>query len=407
MDLLILTPQLPYPAYQGTTLRNFNILNGLAGSHQLDLLSFDERQYPAGIPEPLRGLCRTVESVPVRSRGTGKRLWQMVSTRQPDMALRLRSEQYAAALEERLRKQDYRVVQIEGIELAWTIPIIRRSAPETSIVYDAHNAETLLQARSGAVDRASVERWPAAIYSRLQSARLAKYEAWACRSADGVVAVSEKDRQALVDLSGVKPNKIRVIPNSIDTVSYDFSAMAIEDRLRYDIVFSGKMDYRPNVDAVLWFADAVWPLIKKEMPKATWAIVGQKPHGRLERLKSLPDVTVTGWVPDVKPYLAGAGVFVMPFRVGSGTRLKLLEALAAGCAIVSTGVGAEGFPVVDGEHLLIGETAETFAANSVMLLRGPQKRAYLGEHGKQFAQNYDYRLIVSQFQDVYKDLGAS
>ena len=407
MDILLLTPQLPYPTYQGTTLRNFNILNGLAGDHQIDLLSFDEREDPAGIPEPISALCRTVESIAAPRRGTTKRVWQMATTRQPDMALRLHNEQYAAALEACLRRQRYDIVQIEGIELAWTMPVIRQAAPDAAIVYDAHNAETLLQSRSGAVDRDSIRRWPAAVYSGLQSARLKEYEAWACREADSIVAVSEKDRLALLDLSGIDPQKIRVIPNSIDTASYDLTAMTLDDRLCFDIVFSGKMDYRPNVDAVLWFAGAVWPLIKQELPGATWAIVGQKPHPRLEPLHALTDVTVTGWVPDVKPYLAGAGVFIMPFRVGSGTRLKLIEALAAGCAVVSTGVGAEGFPVVDRQELLFGDTAETFAAKSIMLLKDAQERAYLGERGKQFAQNYDWTVIVPRFQSVYDDLQDS
>jgi glycosyltransferase involved in cell wall biosynthesis len=89
------------------------------------------------------------------------------------------------------------------------------------------------------------------------------------------------------------------------------------------------MDYRPNVDAVLWFAAEIWPLIKAKRPQTTWAIVGQKPHARLERLQEIEGVTVTGWVEEVRPYLTGAAVFVMPFRLGSGTRLKLIEAMAA------------------------------------------------------------------------------
>jgi glycosyltransferase involved in cell wall biosynthesis len=407
MDILLLTPQLPYPAHQGTTLRNFNIIQGVAIENQIDLLSFDERGQTAGTPRPLADLCRTVERVAAPSRSTGKRLWQMVSTSQPDMALRLYSERYTTALETCLAQRSYDIVQVEGIELAWTMTVIRRAVRDSAIVYDAHNAETLLQTRSGAVDRGSLRRWPAAFYSSVQSARLARYEAWACQEADSVVAVSEKDREALRALSGIGADKIHVIPNSIDTAVYARTAVTVEEAQRYDIVFSGKMDYRPNVDAVLWFADAVWPLIKREKPRATWAVVGQKPHARLERLASLPDVAVTGWVADVKPYLAGAGVFIMPFRVGSGTRLKLIEALAAECAIVSTRVGAEGFPVVDGEHLLFADTAEAFARSVVLLLNDTATGANLGRQGKLFAEHYDWRVIVPEFQNIYHDLLAS
>jgi glycosyltransferase involved in cell wall biosynthesis len=164
------------------------------------------------------------------------------------------------------------------------------------------------------------------------------------------------------------------------------------------------MDYRPNVDAVLWFASEIWPMLKQQRPEATWAIVGQKPHPRLAKIKEMPGVTLTGWVPDVKPYLFGAKIFIMPFRVGSGTRLKLIEALAAGRAVVSTPVGVEGFPVIDGRDVLLGETGEEFAGHIVNLLDHPQKRSALGTAGMRFAQRYDWRLVVPQFQAVYNSL---
>jgi glycosyltransferase involved in cell wall biosynthesis len=161
------------------------------------------------------------------------------------------------------------------------------------------------------------------------------------------------------------------------------------------------MDYRPNVDAVLWFADEIWPLICRKRPSTTWAIVGQKPHPRLDRLRGLPGVTMTGWVESIRPYLAGAQVVVMPFRIGSGTRLKLIEAMATGRAIVSTPIGAEGFPVQHDEQLLLATTAEEMAAAVLQLLNHPETQRRLGKKAEQFAQQYDWRLVVPEFEALF------
>ena len=272
------------------------------------------------------------------------------------------------------------------------------------IVYDAHNAEALLQSRSGVADRGKIQRWPAATYSRLQSSRLASYETWLCNSVDRVLAVSEADGDALQSLAGDKVRPIMVIPNSIDVAAYSATEKTVDRQYQFDIVFSGKMDYRPNVDAVLWFAENVWPLIKRETPDVTWAIVGQRPHDRLAHLEQMPDVTITGWVRETKPYLFVATVFVMQFRVGSGTRLKLIEALAAGRAVVSTRVGVEGFPVEDGRHLVVSDSAEGFAKNTVALLGDSERRELLGDQGMQFAKQYDWRVVVPRIQSVYDEI---
>ncbi len=166
----------------------------------------------------------------------------------------------------------------------------------------------------------------------------------------------------------------------------------------------GKMDYRPNVDAVLWFANEVWPGIRRGKPDATWVIVGQKPHVRLDRLRDLEGVSVTGWVESVQPFLAGAAVFLLPFRVGSGTRLKLIEAMAAGKAIVSTLIGAEGFPVQHKREIYLGETAAELETAVLYLLTHPEERERLGQAARTFARRYDWRVVVPQFEQVYAQI---
>ena len=398
MKILILTPQLPYPPHQGTSLRNFHIIRGLAQQHDITLLSFLEENQTADLPTiaPLQALCHQIETVTVPRRNLAHRLWQLLSSRLPDMAHRLYDPVFKDALRQLLTANHFDVIQVEGIELARYMKLIR-IASKARLVFDNHNAETELQRRNFLTDLRQPRRWLAAAYSWIQVKRLRRFERWACATADAVVAVSETDRNHLQTLLSNSHPPLVVIPNCIDTQIYQQPVTP----LPFDLVFSGKMDYRPNVDAVLWFAAAVWPLICQRRPSTTWAIVGQKPHARLSNLRGLPGVTVTGWVESIRPYLTGAQVVIMPFRIGSGTRLKLIEAMAAGRAVVSTPVGAEGFPVQHDEQLLLTDTAETMAAAILQLLDQPQLQQRLGQAAQLFAQQYDWRQVVPKFEQIY------
>jgi glycosyltransferase involved in cell wall biosynthesis len=212
-----------------------------------------------------------------------------------------------------------------------------------------------------------------------------------------VVAVSEPDAAHLHQLLPWKA--ITVIPNSLDIEAYQVTESANDPA--FDLIFTGKMDYRPNVDAVLWFAETVWPQIRASRPQTTWAIVGQKPHERLKGLAEQPGITVTGWVENVQPYLAGAKVCLLPFRAGSGTRLKLIEAMAAGKAIVSTIVGAEGFPVRSGQELVLADEPERLAQVVLRLLADEKERERMGAAARHFAQQYDWRVVVPRFEQLY------
>ena len=192
--LLLITPQLPYPPEQGTSLRNFHILKGLAEHFDIVLLSLVEPAQTANpLPEPLTALCEHVAHVPVPERSTIDRLRQMMRDGEPDMAHRLRNDALDRKLGRLLRSFEFAVVQVEGIELAHLIPTIRLLSPDSLIVFDDHNAETALQRRSYMADLRQPKRWLAAIYSMIQTRRLTRYERWACQAADRVVAVSEPD----------------------------------------------------------------------------------------------------------------------------------------------------------------------------------------------------------------------
>ena len=401
MRLLLLTPQIPYPPRQGASLRNYYIIRGLAARHDVTLLSFREPQQSVDVGEiaPLLDACAGgmyYSAVP--SRTTTMRLRSLLTSTRPDMAFRLASADFEAQLVGLLQERPFDIVQVEGLELAHTIPLIRQHSPTSKIIFDNHNAETELQRRTLATDWQDPRRWLAALYSAVQVLKLNAYENWACQTADAVTVVSEADARHLqAQLPSLRPT---AIPNCIDTTEYE--NLPYDPRFASDLLFVGKMDYRPNVDAMTWFLAEIWPLITTQRPQTTLAIVGQKPTHRLRTLGELPNVTITGMVDNVEPYLAAAKVVILPLRMGSGTRLKFLEACAASKPVVSTYVGAEGFAVEQGKHAFLADEPEWFAQYALSLLNNPEGAHKLGQAARLFAQQYDWRQVVPRFERVYK-----
>lgn len=398
MQILLLTPQRPYPPHQGTTLRNFNLIKELAKRHTVCVLTFLEPDQNPNDPGPLPELCQWVDTLPVPRRTTAVRLRQLVTTRRPDMSWRLWSLPFNERLTKRLREQSFDVVSIEGIEMAPYLTTIQATNPQAMVIYDAHNAEWLLQKRAFTTDIKSLPRWPAAAYSWVQWHRLNRYEAELMKRSSHTVAMSHADKVALRQIN--PDAAVTIVPNGVDLAAYtQFTGTAIA----HDLVFTGKMDFRPNIDAALWFGQQVLPLIQAQRPGTSFAIVGQRPHARLDILRDKPGITITGYVDEVRPYIAGATVYVAPLRVGGGTRLKLMEALAMSKAIVSTRLGAEGFPVISGKELILVDEPESFAQTVLDLFDNPVRRAELGQAGKAFAQaNYGWDTLIPRLEQIYE-----
>ena len=398
--ILFLTPQVPYPPRQGAALRNWGLVSGLAARHDVAVLSFlacsPFGEQRGGDVETMRETCR-VETVEFPARTLRDRLRDMLTTRQPDMAMRLASDLYARRLADWLAAETFDVVQIGGIEMAPYLGVIEAAHPRPCIVFDNLNCEYLLQKRAFLTDLRAPVRWTGAAYSFVQWHRLRRYEAQVCRRADHVLAVSDVDAAMLRQLS--PGSDVTVVPNGVDTRSY---TPTLPHAHTPTLVFTGTMDFRPNVDAVLWFAHKVLPLVQAESPDVQLFVVGQRPHRRLQGLGDDPAITLTGWVEDTRPYIAAAAIYVAPLRIGGGTRLKLLEAMAMSKPVVATRLGAEGYPVADGRELLLADTPSDFAAAVVALLRAPERRAELGRVARAFVeQQYDWQAIVPRVEAIY------
>lgn len=405
--LLLLTPQLPYPphtgATKGTTLRNYGLLDGLSARHEVHLLSFVSPDDDLELAGTLQTACASLQTVPEPVRGIRERFGTMLTSKQPDLAHRLASFAFEQALQAVLEREPLDVIQFEGLEMAPYLPQVLAHARHVTepprLVLDEHNAEYVLQRRVFETDARIPRRWPSALYSWIQWHKLRRFESWACRHVDAVVAVSDVDAAAL---RRIAPGcEILVVSNGLDVASYAGSKHA-EALPPQSLVFTGTMDYRPNIDAVLWFAHHVFPLVRQRVPEARFYIVGRSPHSRLDPLRALPGIEITGGVPDTRPYIRAASAYVIPLLSGGGTRFKVLEAMAMQCPIVSTSMGCDGFPVVSGRDVLLADEPEAFAAHVVGLLRDEHQRRVLGQAGLAFAWRYDWSVIVPLLEEVYE-----
>ncbi len=403
----MLVPQLPFPPHQGTSLRNFNLIAGLSRRHEIHLFGFIPPDHDQTAVDRMCDFCAVVEMAPQPTRTLSQRLLTTFTSPLPDMAHRLTSPDMHARLRAHLQRHSFEVIDLEGIEMAPYLPTLLDSIPANRprprLVFDNHNAEYVLQKRVFQADAGRPARWPAALYSLIQWLKLAGYEAQICRRVDVVSAVSAEDAAALHRLAAGL--NVVVIPNGVDISYYTSFAPTQPGLPPRSLVFTGTMDFRPNVDAAVWFVEQVFPLIRRQIPDAVFYIVGQRPHRRVEALAQQPGVRVTGRVPDARPYIADAEVYVIPLRSGGGTRLKVLEAMAMHKAIVSTPMGCDGYPITDGQEVILADRPALFAQRVVDLLGNAEHRRVLGQAAFDFALGYDWSAIAPRLEAVWQGRG--
>ena len=436
MKILILSPYPPYPPHGGGTMRIYQLIRGLAARHELTCLTFVPDDAAQRALDPLRAICRVLEVRGPPSRGTLRRAWTTLTSPLPDMALRNAARDYMRALEQLLGAERFDIIQAESIEMAGYLPSYELKAKSSELlssssklktqnsklILDQFNAEYLLQKRAAltslrGIARQSTIRDPQSAirslagggYSLVQWLKLARYERRVMRDIDRIAAVSEEDRRTLLCLQPAA--RVGVVPNGVDTAHFSRAALMGERAgplsLAADtLVFSGTLDFRPNIDAVLWFAREVLPHIRARRPEARLLVVGKRPAPALRALAEQGALTLTGEVPDARPYIAGAAVYVVPMRIGGGVRLKLLEALALEAPVVSTSMGAEGLAgLCGGEHCLLADDPAGFAAAVLRLLEEPALGRRLGAAGRELVrQRYDWTAIVPRLEELYAEV---
>jgi sugar transferase (PEP-CTERM/EpsH1 system associated) len=402
MKVLWLTPQLPWPLDQGARIRNYYLLRAVAARHTIDLLSLDP-DAAAAPPGPLADLCRRVEVFAAPRRTSRERLRSLLASPLPDLAWRAWQPSLAQRLRALAATEAYDLVHISSLEMMpyrRLLPTARRPP----LVFDNLNAEYHLQQRACSTDLRQPARLPMGLYSLIQWWRLRRYEARLCAEASLVLAVSATDA---AHLRRIAPSACyAVLPNGVDTAR--FTPALAPPVGPPTLVFTGTLDFRPNVDAVRWLADAILPRLRRRYPDLRCWIVGKRPApALLAAVRRCPTLQLVGAVADVRPYLAAAHVYVVPLRMGSGTRLKVLEAMAAGVPLVSTTLGLEGIAARPGEHALVADQAAAFAEAVARLLASPNLRQQLAARARALVETqYDWDRLAPALLTWYAALAA-
>jgi glycosyltransferase involved in cell wall biosynthesis len=256
-----------------------------------------------------------------------------------------------------------------------------------------HNVEATISQRHLQRSRNPISK----LFWWLQYRKMYYHEKTQCRLFDTVIAVSDADLHRMeqwYELSNVK-----TIPTGVDT---DFYSMNGKTEMGKQIVFVGGMDWLPNNDAMYYFLERIFPIIQKEEPDVTFTIVGRNPSTQFKRFaQSYSNVKVTGWVEDTRPYISDSAVFLVPIRIGGGTRMKIYEGMAMGKAIVSTTIGAEGLPLQHAEHIFLVDDERDFANQVVTLLRDEKLRKQIGKQARQYVyDNFRWEKVADVFAKI-------
>ncbi|MDQ6672188.1 MAG: glycosyltransferase family 4 protein [Chloroflexota bacterium] len=392
--LLVLLPAVPGPLDTGAKIRNHGLLRLLSATHEVDALAFGSTASEAY----LSGLVSRSTIVPEPGqRPAVRRSLDLVRADLPDMAWRRWSPAFLEALRGCVREREYAAVQAEGIEMARYLYAVRTDQR----IYDAHNAEFLLQRRFSTTASSALR----GSYSRLQWRRLERFERRVVQDSRLTLAVSQHDANQLTALAGQRAN-VRVIPNGVDAAAYAFVAPHPEQAA--NLLFLGKLDFRPNTEAAVWFVrDVLRPLFACVPNARLFAVGANPPRWLVEAGQHDNRIAVTGYVADERAYLARCAVLVLPLRAGGGTRLKALIAMASGLPIVSTRIGMEGLEAEPDQDYLVAESASEWVAALRRLLEDPRLRTRLAHNGRALVERrYDWSAVAASVSDVYAWLGS-
>jgi glycosyltransferase involved in cell wall biosynthesis len=377
-----------HPLDTGGKLRTYHLLRELHRHHQVTYLALCEPDTPPEVKQQASAYCRhalwVLWSAPRKGSlafyaALGRNLFSSL----PYVLARYRSENMRLEIQEEDDPARHDVLVCDFLTPAVNLfPLARgRPRPRLKVLLFQHNVEAQIWERMWQQQRNPLQRW----YFRLQWQRLRAWEQRLCAACDGVVAVSETDAARFRQDYGLT-NVLGSVPTGVDVEYFGQTRLhPVPGR----IAFLGSMDWMPNVDAVQWWMNEIWPLVKQRHAGASFSIIGRNPPPAVAGLPQRDaSVHVTGTVPDVRPHLAQAQVVVVPLRAGGGTRIKIYEVMAAGLPVVSTRVGAEGLPLRDGENILLADTPEALASAVVTLLQEPEKRARLAAAGQHWVRHH-------------------
>ena len=399
MKVLFLAPRLPFPADTGGKIRTYNLLAQAARTHQVALVCFSfDREDGIQAAELKRRLHAEIHLVPHEEPRQFQRLRQALVEPLPVSVVKYSARSMQAKLRTLTAAKAFDLAHIDHIHMAQYQDVLQ----DIPVYIDDHNVEYMILERCARVENF----WPKSLAYKMQAEKMRDHERDMLTQCRACGAVSEDDARILRELTGRK-HGVHVVENGVDVDYFDSQGHKdAESQETGALVFTGSMDWLPNEDAVMFFIKDILPLIWESKPDVKFYVVGKGPSAALlNAARKDARIQVTGRVEDVRPYIARSQVFVCPLRIGGGTRLKILEALAMHKAVVSTTIGAEGIAYCDREHLLAADEPQDFARQVVALLDQPQRRAALGRQGRDLVQQkYDWRSIGRKLEGIYHEM---
>ena len=395
MRILSILPYSPFPAHFGGALRMYNLLREMMRTHEVSVIMYGTPAEKALVTESFGGKLKSIRAVekPLKSASLHKRWAQMRSLF--DARSATTQSYYSDAMQREIdsavSENAFDLVQREFLVMG----LFRAECPGAVHILDAHNVEYDCVRRMAQASHSPIRR---AFYG-MEYRKMYQEETEIYGRQDALLVTSSRDKSLLdKDLRHIPKF---VIPNGVDASYFLPSTDSPEPD---SLVFTGAMNYFPNVDGILFFLKETLPLIRKQVPHIRVYVVGGRPPRQLVSMASR-DVIVTGFVKDVRPYVHRASVYIVPLRMGGGTRLKVLEALAMEKPVVTTSVGCEGINVEDRHSALIADSPESFAASVVELLRDGGLRRSLATNGRELIRtHYEWSAIGESLNEVYNSI---
>ncbi|MDQ6887056.1 MAG: glycosyltransferase family 4 protein [Gemmatimonadota bacterium] len=401
MRILWLKSELLHPVDKGGRIRTYYMLRELRREHHVTYLALDDGDAAPDAVARSDEYCDTLIRVPFATTRKGTpafyaELLRNLGSRLPYAIWKYQSPEMRTRIAQLSSRGEFDVMVCDFLAPAVNVP----ASVRCPTVLFQHNVEATIWERHTATARNPAARR----YLRGQWRRMQQFEREQCHRFDQVIAVSVEDRDAMARDYGAVG--VAAVPTGVDTAYYRSTGKL--PRQPHELVFTGSMDWLPNQDGILHFVNQVLPSVRAAVPDVTLTVVGRNPPARIRELAERdPSVRVTGRVDDVRPFIERAAVFVVPLRIGGGTRLKIFEAMAMDRPVVSTTIGAEGLPVRDGEEILVADEPAELASAVVRLLNDPQMAARIGARGGTLVRGeFGWDRVADAFVEICARVAA-
>lgn len=377
MTILYLAHSVPYPPSKGEKIRAFHQIRELARAHRVHLVcGIEERDDVTGL-DALAKLCASVQAIPIGRIARRLRAVRALVLGEARSASSHSSAALGRLVKQTLRSERFDVILVSSVAVAKCVQRVNNIPKALDFV----DVDSELW-RATAAHRAGPLSW----LDRLEARRLACYEVEVARCFDHAIFVSKAEARTFGHRAGDPP--VAVVGNGVDLDAFAPDPAQSVPQNPPEVVFTGTMDYFPNVDAVRYFSRSILPRVRDAVPQVRLSVVGRNPTRAVRRLTREHQVSVTGWVPDVRPHLARATVAVAPLRIARGIQNKILEAMASGVPVVATSVALEGLETTDGDGVRRADDPSSFAREVVALLRDPAQRAWCSGEARRFVEEH-------------------